>query len=85
MEKVTPVIQKNRFSHILTPARLAVFDEQEIINKYTTKLQTAAKEFFMKYIVDEKYGDKEWEDWKKKAVEYGSDKIVEVYNKAQKR
>lgn len=69
----------------LDPQLALTAEEQEIINKYTTELQTAAKEFFMKYIVDESYGEKEWEEWKKKAVEYGSEEIVKVYNTAQKR
>jgi putative aldouronate transport system substrate-binding protein len=42
------------------------------------------KEFATKYVLNNQ-GDKEWEEWLKKAEALGYEKLVKVYNDAQKR
>ena len=48
-------------------------------------MKKAAEEFSVKFILNESAGDKEWQEWLNKAKTLGSDRIVEIYNKAQKR
>ena len=59
-------------------------DEKEVINKHTVDLQKAGKEFATKYVLNNG-GDKEWNEWLKKAEQLGAKKVVDVYNNAQKR
>ena len=59
-------------------------EEKDIINKYTVDLQKSGKEFATKYVLNNG-GDKEWNEWLKKADQLGAKKITEVYNNAQKR
>lgn len=48
-------------------------------------IEKAANEFNSKYVLNKNYGDKEWEAWQKTAAAQGSEKMVEIYNAAQKR
>ena len=60
-------------------------DEIDINSKYTTGITKAAEEFATKYILDDKYGEKEWNEWLNKAKTLGADIVIEQYNKAQVR
>ncbi len=60
------------------------FNEQEkkVIEKYLTSLETAAREFSTKYVLN---GNQSWEDWLKKAETLGAKEILKAYNDAKKR
>lgn len=60
-------------------------EEQAEITKYLANLLTASKEFSVNYILTDKTGDSAWNEWVKKAEDLGSEKIVKIYNDAQKR
>ncbi len=60
-------------------------EETEITSEYITQISKAAEEFSTKYILDEKYGEKEWNEWLEKAKTLGTDIVIEQYNKAQAR
>ena len=60
-------------------------EETDIRSKYTTSIEKAAEEFATKYILDDNYGEKEWNEWLKKAKSLGADIVIEQYNKAQAR
>ena len=60
-------------------------DELKIINEYQQKLETAASDFSTKYILDKSYGEAQWNEWLVLAKSLGEDKLIEVYNQAQKR
>ncbi|KQX64896.1 extracellular solute-binding protein [Paenibacillus sp. Root444D2] len=63
------------------------FTDEEIstLAQLQTTLQKAAEEFNAKYILDKKYGDSQWEEWKKTIAKKGLDAYIKVYNDAQKR
>lgn len=63
------------------------FTDEEIstLAELQTPLQKAAEEFNAKYILDKKYGDKQWEEWQKNAAKIGADQVIKMYNDAQKR
>ncbi|MFC5405194.1 extracellular solute-binding protein [Cohnella soli] len=60
-------------------------DENATIAEYQVALQKAADEFNAKYVLSKNISDKDWTDWQAKAVKLGTDKLIEVYNAAQKR
>ncbi len=60
-------------------------EEKETINKYTTQLETAGKEFATKYILGTATGETAWKEWINKAEQLGANKIADIYNAAQKR
>ncbi|CAN7378042.1 extracellular solute-binding protein [Paenibacillus sp. LjRoot153] len=63
------------------------FTDAEIstLAELQTALQKAAEEFNAKYVLDKKYGDEQWEEWKKTIAKKGVDAYIKVYNDAQKR
>lgn len=69
----------------LDPELAFLPEETETISEYTAAIEKAAEEFAIKYILDEKYGEKEWNEWIKKAKSLGVDTVIEQYNKAQER
>jgi len=73
-------------SHLapLDPVLVFTVEEKEIINSCKNNLLKAGREFATKYVLNNG-GDKEWNEWLKKAEQLGSKKITEVYNNAQKR
>lgn len=60
-------------------------EEISVLAELQTSLQKSAEEFNAKYILDKKYGDAQWEDWKKTIAKNGLDQYMKVYNDAQKR
>jgi len=69
----------------LDPELAFTAEETETNSKYTTAISKAAEEFATKYILDDNYGEKEWNEWLKKAKSLGVDIVIEQYNKAQDR
>lgn len=59
--------------------------EVSTLAELQTTLQKAAEEFNAKYVLDKKYGDEQWEEWKKNIAKKGVDAYMKVYNDAQKR
>ena len=57
-------------------------EENKVIEKYMSELETAAREFAIKYVLN---GNLSWNDWLEKAKKLGSEEIVKVYNSAQER
>ena len=47
--------------------------------------EQAAKEFGVNYVVSGNCDDAAWEAWKEKAKSLNADRLVEIYNEAQKR
>ena len=60
-------------------------EEIEIKTKYFSELKRATKEFYVQYIMNPSSGDKEWNEWLKKAESLGVSQLEKVYNDAQKR
>jgi len=60
-------------------------NENEIITNLILVLQKKAEEFSAEYVVNKAYGDQEWNDWVTEADKQGIQKLVDVYNAAQKR
>ena len=60
-------------------------EEREIRAKYETSISKAAEEFATKYVLDDKYGDKEWNEWLAKAKKLGTEEVLKQYNAAQVR
>lgn len=59
-------------------------EEKDIKSDILPKLSTAAEEFVTQYVLNGG-GEKEWNDWLKKAKTLGEDEVLKVYNDAQKR
>lgn len=60
-------------------------EEKDIRSKYESGISKAAEEFAVKYVLNDNYGDKEWNDWLKKAKTLGIDEVLKQYNNAQER
>ena len=60
-------------------------EEKEVKSKYEASISKAAEEFAVKYVLNEKYGDKEWEEWLKKVKTLGTEEVLKAYNNAQVR
>lgn len=60
-------------------------EEKEIVNDCKTKLKTAGEEFASKYILGTETGDAAWNAWVEKVNSLGAEKVVNIYNEAQKR
>ena len=60
-------------------------EESALVSKNQIPLKTAAFEFATKYVLNANSGDKEWNEWLKKAETLGASKLCEAYNSAQKR
>jgi len=69
----------------LDPVLSFTAEETDICAEYTTEITKAAEEFATKYLMDESYGEKEWNQWLEKASSMGADTVIEQYNKAQAR
>ena len=59
--------------------------ETEELNTVLVVIDRYYQEFAAKYILNPDSGDKEWEEWLKKADKYGVNKAKEILNTAQKR
>ena len=68
----------------IDPILVYTDEEKEIKNKILADFDKAGKEFATKYVLNNG-GDKEWNDWLKKAESLGYKELVKVYNDAQKR
>ncbi len=69
----------------LDPVLSFTDEEREIKSQYSSELEKAAQEFATKYVLTDSYGEKEWNEWLKKAKELGCDKVIEQNNNAQER
>lgn len=69
----------------LDPVLAFTKEEKEVINDCKTKLETAGKEFASKYVLGTGTGDAAWNAWVEKANGIGAEKIIQIYNEAQKR
>lgn len=74
-------------SHIdpLDPVLPFTKEEKEVINDCKTKLETAGKEFASKYVLGTETGDAAWNAWVEKANSLGAEKVITIYNEAQRR
>lgn len=74
-------------SHVaaLDPQLIFTQEEIEIKTEYMPNLIRATQEFYTQYILNESSGDKEWNEWLKKAESLGASKLEKVYNDAQER
>lgn len=78
------IINNNLFEPI-DPILSFAAEELDIIKEYEVKLKTARDQFCTKYVVDPQYGDEQWAQWNNEVQSLGMNKLVEVYNNAQKR
>lgn len=69
----------------LDPQLVFTNEEIEIKTEYLADLKKATEEFYTQYIMNESAGDKEWNEWLKKAESLGVSKLEKVYNDAQAR
>ncbi len=69
----------------LDPVLSFTEEEREIKAKYSSSIEKAAAEFATKYVLNNTYGDKEWNEWLAKAKSLGCDEVIEQNNKAQER
>ena len=60
-------------------------EESALISKYQIPLKTAGEEFATKYVLNSNSGDKEWNEWLKKADTLGASELTKAYNAAHKR
>lgn len=60
-------------------------EENETLAELETTLKTEAESFNSKYVLDESFGDEEWQEWLETAKQLGADRVAEIYNAAQKR
>ncbi len=65
---------------------ILVFSEEQTAKnaEYLGKLDKAGKEFATKYILGTETGDAAWNKWVKEAERLGSEKLVAIFNEAQK-
>lgn len=78
------IVSANKFE-VLDPVLNLSDDEIAIIAELQTAIEKSMNEFNAKYILNKKYGDKEWEEWLVTAEKLGANKFADVYNAAQKR
>ncbi|MCM3781661.1 extracellular solute-binding protein [Neobacillus mesonae] len=78
------IVNDNRFEP-LDPILNFTDEETSKIAELQTSLQKSAEEFNAKYILDSKYGDAQWEEFKSKISTSGVDELIAIYNEAQKR
>ena len=52
-------------------------------NQYESGIFKAAEEFAVKYILNDSYGEKEWNEWLEKAESLGVSKMIAHYNRLQ--
>lgn len=60
-------------------------EEQAKLNQLEPNLASGAIEFAAKYVMESSYGDKEWDDWVKRAESLKINEVNDIYNQAQKR
>ena len=60
-------------------------EENALIAKQQVPLKTAADEFATKYVLNANSGEKEWNEWLKKAATFNTDEMLKAYNAAYKR
>ncbi len=69
----------------IDPKLIFTEEEIEVRADLLPKLSTAAEEFATKYVLGSETGDAAWNAWLEKAKKLGEDKVLKVYNDAQKR
>lgn len=69
----------------LDPVLVFTSEEEDVKSKLQPPIQKAAEEFFTQYVLNDKSGDKDWNNWIEKMKKLGSDELVEIYNDAQVR
>lgn len=60
-------------------------EETSLVAELKATLDKEGKDFSTKYVMNESYGEKEWQDWLKNAKKLGEEDYINVYNNAQKR
>lgn len=60
-------------------------EEADVLNPILVDLTKAAEEFATKFILEENTGDKQWNEWLKKAESIGLSKAIKILNTAQAR
>ena len=60
-------------------------EEKEAMSGKQVSLQTAAQEFFAKYVLGQETGDAAWNAWVERANGLGAQELVDIYNQAQQR
>ncbi len=60
-------------------------DETSELVELTTTLQKIGVEFAVQYVLDENYGDAQWNEWLTTAQKLNASKLEEIYNAAQAR
>ncbi len=84
-QEAQDLIMKNNLLNPQDPEVKFSDDENKKIAAINTELQKEKEIFSSKYITDKSYGDKEWNEWVKKAESIKSNEVVNIYNEAQKR
>lgn len=69
----------------LDPALNLTDEEVSTIAELQASLEKAGNEFNAKYVLNKDFGDTQWTEWQQNAVKLGADKLVQVFNDAQKR
>ncbi len=78
------IVSANKFE-VLDPVLNFTDEEISVIAELQASILKTSNEFNTNYVLKKNYGDKEWEEWVKRADEIGASKLVEIYNNAQKR
>lgn len=74
----------NKFE-VLDPVLNFSEDELSAIAELQSSIEKEANAFNANYVLKKSFGEKEWNEWIKNAEKLGANKIVEIYNNAQKR
>lgn len=78
------IVKSDRF-HPIDPVLNFTDEEISVVSELQTSLRKASEEFNANYILNKSYDDKKWEEWQNNAKKLGVDKLVEMFNEAQKR
>lgn len=64
-----------------------IFNEQEkeVRTKYMPQMAKATEEFLTKYLLNESYGEKEWNEYVKKIKSLGLDEVIKAHETAYER
>lgn len=64
-----------------------IFNEEEkaIRTQYMSQMAKASEEFLTKYLLNESYGEKEWNEYVAKIKSLGHDKVIKAYESAYER
>lgn len=77
------IVKGNKFE-ALDPVLRFTDEQSEKISELQSALQQSGIEFSTKYIMNQSYGDAEWNAWVENAKKQGSAELEATYNEAQK-